>query len=62
MVNCKNTKSLGDHKNYIGGNATIDSTVRSNVYLTISTRFGKLTQALELKKEKNIYGGWIKRF
>jgi hypothetical protein len=44
MVNFQNTKSSGNHKNYIGGNAAINGRARSNVYITISTMFGKLTR------------------
>jgi hypothetical protein len=44
MVNFQNTKSSRNHKNYIGGNAAIDGRAKSNVYITISTRFGKLTR------------------
>lgn len=33
MVNYKNTKSSGNHKNYIGGNATIDGTKKRKKHL-----------------------------
>ncbi len=43
MVNCNNVISLGDNKNYVGGDATTNGRAKSHVYATISTSFGKFT-------------------
>jgi hypothetical protein len=42
-IDYNNVRSLGDYRNYVGGNATTNDKARSHVYPTISTKFGKLT-------------------
>lgn len=51
MINCNNTRSSRDYRNYVGGDATINARARSHVYPTISTRFRNLTKLSKWRKK-----------